>query len=398
VIKPIHPFPARMAPELAVTGLRKLAPHSLVLDPMAGSGTVLREASELRHRAIGFDLDPLAVLMARVWTTPIDDKVVLRIVTEVTSAAKALSPDIAELPWIDSDGETRQFVNFWFGSAQQADLRRLSCAIAQLESVARRSEAAAINLLKIALSRIIITKERGASLARDVSHSRPHKVAESSTFDVFSAFERSVHRVRKQLLREPPPRGVEVSVGDARQLKDVGNSEVDAVLTSPPYLNAIDYMRGHRLSLVWLGHSLSELRRIRSISIGTERGLNVPSAFNPFAEIKTAMVAIERLPTRYARMVERYGEDMYRLMSQISRVLKPSGKAILVVGNSCLTGVFIRNADGIATAASMVGLKLKNRVERDLPSANRYLPIPDQKKGALGKRIRTETILSFVHA
>ena len=73
MIRPIHPFPARMAPDLAVAELRSLRPGSVVLDPMSGSGTVLRQAADLGHRPIGFDLDPLAVLMTKVWTTPVDD-------------------------------------------------------------------------------------------------------------------------------------------------------------------------------------------------------------------------------------------------------------------------------------------------------------------------------------
>jgi hypothetical protein len=36
-------------------------------------------------------------------------------------------------------------------------------------------------------------------------------------------------------------------------------------------------MRGHRLSLVWLGYRLADLRRIRSDSIGAERGPNARS-------------------------------------------------------------------------------------------------------------------------
>jgi ribosomal protein L11 methylase PrmA len=65
----IHPFPARMAPEIVFTELQGLKKSQIVLDPMSGSGTVLRAAAELGHEAVGFDLDPLAVLMSRVWTT-----------------------------------------------------------------------------------------------------------------------------------------------------------------------------------------------------------------------------------------------------------------------------------------------------------------------------------------
>jgi len=45
------------------------------------------------------------------------------------------------------------------------------------------------------------------------------------------------------------------------------------VLTSPPYLNAIDYLRGHRLALVWLGHELGPLKEIRANSVGAERAI-----------------------------------------------------------------------------------------------------------------------------
>ena len=75
-IRSVHPFPARMAPELVLHSLKLLPPGSTVLDPMAGSGTVLRQALAMGHHAIGFDMDPLAVLMSRVWTTPVQDGVI----------------------------------------------------------------------------------------------------------------------------------------------------------------------------------------------------------------------------------------------------------------------------------------------------------------------------------
>jgi hypothetical protein len=110
------------------------------------------------------------------------------------------------------------------------------------------------------------------------------------------------------------------------------------------------------------------------------------------------MGPIEELSTRDASMVARYAEDIYRLISEVARVLKPSGKAILIVGNSCLKGTFIRNSAGVIKAARMVGLKLRRQVERELPTSSRYLPIPDGRDQPLGRRMRTETILSFVPA
>src|SRR5262245_5226228 len=65
---PIHPFPARMAPGIALEALGDGKEQLRVLDPMVGSGTVLAVARANGHRAFGVDLDPLAVLLAGVWT------------------------------------------------------------------------------------------------------------------------------------------------------------------------------------------------------------------------------------------------------------------------------------------------------------------------------------------
>ncbi len=246
-----------MAPEVALETLDKLGKNSLVLDPMAGSGTVLRDATELGHRAIGFDVDPLAVLMARVWTTQVSDNLVEDLGREVVRTARALKSKNIILPWIDKDEQNRRFVSYWFGEEQRDELRRLALILNRLdlnEKETRRRKA--LDVLRVAFSRIIITKDRGASLARDVSHSRPHKVDEGSDFEVLPAFETSLGVVRQRLLDAPPPGRAVVRIGDARALSRVRKGSVDAVVTSPPYLNAVDYLRGHRLSsffdLVWL--------------------------------------------------------------------------------------------------------------------------------------------------
>ena len=398
MIRPIHPFPARMAPELAIAELSRLKVPSLVLDPMAGSGTVVRQASELGHRAKGFDLDPLAVLMATVWTTPTDPTALERLCRRALDEVKATAAANIRLSWIDEDEETRRFAEYWFADPQRSDLRRISHVLARLDG-SRRSDGSrvAANVLRLALSRIIITKEQGASLARDVSHSRPHKVVEKSSFDVMSAFERSVRQVRQMLATAPPPGNAEIKVGDARSLSSVHNESVDAVLTSPPYLNAIDYMRGHRLSLIWLGYRLADLRQIRTNSIGAERGSDNRNAAQLFEDIRESMCDVRQLPARHGAMILRYAEDVYRFVSELSRVLRPGGRAILVVGNSCLKGTFIRNSNGVVRAAFMVGLKLTREIERQLPAQHRYLPMPRSSDVPLGKRMRTETVLTFRH-
>ncbi|MYA41065.1 MAG: site-specific DNA-methyltransferase [Acidobacteria bacterium] len=392
--KPIHPFPARMAPGLVLDMLVKIGENRRVLDPMVGSGVVVRHAIELGHEAIGFDTDPLAVLMARVWTTPISSGRLDYWTDRVIGDALATDEGSVHLDWIDADDETRAFVEYWFGKEQRDDLRRIAFVLYELGHGECREDARSLDLIRLALSRIIVTKEPCASLARDTSHSRPHKVCEASDFKVFTALERSIRFLRHRLTEQPPTGGASVELGDARSLVAVGNGTMDAVITSPPYLNAIDYLRGHRLALVWLGESLGKLRKIRSTSIGAERAPDEGGARELVARIKSVMGDVEQLPRRYCRMIERYAEDLFRMMSEIARVLRTGGSATLVVGNSCLKGTFVRNADGVTEAAKMVGLKLTGTSERVLPDRRRYLPIT--REGQLGRRMRTETVCAFV--
>src|SRR5262245_59473231 len=68
---PFHTYPARLHPATAKV-LVEFAGDGTILDPFCGSGTVLVEARAAGQRAIGSDLNPLAVLVARAktWTVP----------------------------------------------------------------------------------------------------------------------------------------------------------------------------------------------------------------------------------------------------------------------------------------------------------------------------------------
>ena len=386
-LTPIHPFPARMAPEIAFEELERLASPSLVLDPMSGSGTVLRAAAELGHRALGFDLDPLASLMARVWTTPIKVASLTKAAERVVQKARTLKDP--HLPWIDECEETKEYIRFWFCRKQIRVLRRLALVIDGKSGVVA-------DAMRIALSRTIITKERGASLARDTSHSRPHRVFFHNDYDVYEGFLESAKRLATRLSPEKLLGAVDVKNGDARRLAVLDANSVDVVITSPPYLNAIDYLRGHRLSLVWLGYRLSDLRALRSKSIGAERSASTEISATALNRLLLKAGAIDDLPGRELGMVQRYAQDVCDFLRELARVVKKGGRVLLVVGNSCLKSIPIWNAEINLAAAEIVGLEAIRRSERALPVSHRYLPLPAaDQPGSLARRIRTETLLTF---
>jgi len=70
---PAHPFPARMPLTVALALVEMLSdPGDIILDPLAGSGTTLVAAKFLGRIGVGFDLDPLAVQLARAATMTVD--------------------------------------------------------------------------------------------------------------------------------------------------------------------------------------------------------------------------------------------------------------------------------------------------------------------------------------
>jgi SAM-dependent methyltransferase len=245
---------------------------------------------------------------------------------------------------------------------------------------------------------MIITKTSGASLAMDVSHSRPHKVYEVAPVKPFDAFLKAVSRVACNCpfpgnANDAPP--ADIRYGDARALP-VESASVDMVITSPPYLNAIDYLRGHKLSLVWMGHSISEIRSIRSGNIGTEVSKE-PTSNEAIQEAMKTMADLESLDNRCLGMVRRYVWDMDKVMKECARVLKRKGRAVFVAGNSAIRGVFIKNSEGIIRLADSNGFSLVSRSTRPIETKRRYLPPPESERagGKMQGRIREEVILEF---
>jgi tRNA G10 N-methylase Trm11 len=389
VQRSLHPFPARMAPEIAFEALSSLLQGSMVLDPMCGSGTVLYQALRHGHRAIGFDVDPLAVLISRVSTQHLDPCQLVEAGETVANKAKRINREELRLPWIDSDRETQNFIEFWFGRDQRLALRSLAWLVT-------RRHGPIGDALRLAISKIIVTKKPCASLARDTSHSRPHRVMTTNDYDVLQGFRRAVAQIARELERDHPTGSAIARRMDARRLAPWLHGQVDMVVTSPPYGNAIDYLRGHRLSLVWLGYTIPRLRAIRSRTIGSEGAVKTATKDAATEELASRLGPISEMDWTTQHRLFHFVRDMRMMLRQVHRVLRPRGHAVLVVGNSSIRGVFLDNACMIAAVAEQTGLKEVTRYTREIPANHRYLPPPSPGSGhALGKRIREEVIMTF---
>ena len=390
----IHPFPARMAPDIALDAVTEHRAPLCILDPMSGSGTVLAIARSKGHRAIGVDIDPLAVLISRVWTTAIDSGAVQEKAVEVLERARSVFSSLRTRHAYpeDSDDETKRFVRYWFDDYARRQLAALATIIRDIRDNSIR------DALWCAFSRLIITKQSGASLAMDLSHSRPHRVFRRAPVKPFRKFLWAVDRVVGSCIDSGKPSigpAVVVSEGDARNLV-LDNGSVDLVLTSPPYLNAIDYFRCSKFSLVWMGYSIGEIRRLRSVIVGTEIGKDARDDCE-LQKILADLKLKPKLLRRQEMVLIRYIDDMRRSVREAARVLIRDGCAVYVIGENTIRGTFIPNSLIVEAVAQIAGLRCTTRHSRELPANRRYLPPPSRQSEstALDGRMRREVILTF---
>jgi hypothetical protein len=113
------------------------------------------------------------------------------------------------------------------------------------------------------------------------------------------------------------------------------------------------------MSLVWLGMRVEELRGIRAKSVGAERAPDSDGS-QLSAKLLSGFTFVERLASRERNMLARYAEDVDSAIREASRVLRPGGKAVYVVANSCVRTVFVENSEVVKrwrrdTAFSLLG-------------------------------------------
>ncbi len=389
-----HPFPARMPISLARHLISRITEsEAVVLDPMAGSGTTLIAARQLGRTVYGFDRDPLAVLIADSTIQNFDSRRLHDLKERVLGRAKqtlqkkkaSLEEELNQLPEKDRD-----FIEFWFPPKSQEQL------LALRRSIGEESEGSEQNLAWAIFSSLIIAKKAGASWALDISRSRPHKKLGKTIVEPFAGwvqrFDRAVKRLPfvddKQLTTHST-----IQHGDARCLP-IEDSSIDLVLTSPPYLNAIDYMRGHKFSLLWMNYPLEKLRWLRSTMVGTECGLwhsdGLPSVIEDRLDKK-----IEE--ERRKAHVKRYLSDMHKVFGEIKRVLKPDGVGLFVVGPTIINAKKTDAEEIFSQIGEHVGLTLVGSAMRHINVAHRSLPPPQLVDGqvSMGKRMRRELILAL---
>ena len=388
----LHPFAARFPHGLAgyfVHGLTR--PGDVVLDPMCGSGVTLLEGWLAGRDVVGVDLDPLARRQSAARTTALDHDSVklagIAALERATDLCAGASHPADPLGFVRGgmDGATVKFLDYWFLPETQRELAALILAIrAEPEPELR-------NLLEVVFSSTIVTKSGGVSRARDLAHTRPHRVADKQPRSALRQFETLLNRAVDAYgaIEKGDVGRSSVVAGDSRRLP-LHDASVDLIVTSPPYANALDYMRAHKFSLAWLGEPIPRLSDLRGHYIGSERqgsGAGGGSALP--TSVSTVVDQLGARDGTKAKVLDRYFRDMTAAIGEMARVLRHGASAIIVVGPSVMRDVLVPTHQCLADIAGTVGLDVVDVAARNLDRDRRMMPARSAS-GAGGERTRIE--------
>lgn len=404
----LHPFAARFPyglPGYFIDALTE--PGDTVLDPMCGSGITLLEGWAAGRAVIGVDLDPLARRQARARTTALGNTEVLEAgqvaLRRTADLVAGLGPqqDPLEAVKADMDPATRDFLDYWFFPETQRELACLTLAIREEPDADLR------NLLEVIFSSTIVTKSGGVSRARDLAHTRPHRVSDKVPRRPIPLFANLVERAADAYgsIDRDAVGDCRIVDGDARSLP-LPDCSVDLMVTSPPYANALDYMRAHKFSLAWLGDAIPSLTKLRREYIGSESaGSQAASSVNPLpAKVEAVVESVAEADATKSRVLGRYFGDMSAAISEMQRVLRPGSATIIVVGASTMRGILVPTHECLADLTTQAGLDVVAVAPRNLDRDRRMMPARNSGRAGSGsgdttgieRRMHTEYVIGAV--
>lgn len=383
----IHYYPGRIFPYIPfyLLSLKELMHFDgYLLDPFAGSGTILLEAitnSVLKRNALGVEINPLARLISKVKTTSLNVGKITQYMNKIIYLYQNT---------MNAENHIPEFKNreIWFSNNAVKKLGRLRYAIHRLDADMDYRDffwvCFSSIIRKIAKADpyipppVILKLEKYKNNPRKYQRLKEHlKNAENP--NVLKLFEQAVdsnkHKINLLNNSKEVSKGkvrARVIWDDTREIKkgnlfecgridknsatNLASGSIDIIFTSPPYLTAQKYIRTSRLELLWLGYTEKEINDLEKMSIGTEK-VQKSYKITPLGirSIDSLVNYALSISFERASVVYKYFRDMVESLKEMHRLLKKKGYLILVVGDNKVLGKRVETYRLLADIASRIG-------------------------------------------
>ena len=335
----IHKYPAKFFPELPRWIIERYSQKGdVILDPFTGSGTSNLEASLLGRDSVGVDVDLFSRFITKVKTRPLPERELLRVYKLIRKAVEGYREPlhlegVPEFPYRDK----------WFKPYILKELAYLKRYIERVKTIREIK-----NFFLVCFSSVIRqVSEADNNCTRTVIRKKLGKeVKPGAALSLF--LRRTAKQVENMnILSAMKPSG-DVLIpenADARDMSVLKDSSIDLALTSPPYLNAVDYPRTHQLEIYWLGFASGSLQPLKSQHVGTEvvRAEEYAELHKTgSSEADRAVRKIYKLDRRRAYIATKYVRDMFCNLREVYRILKPGAAYVIVVGNNLVRELSLR--------------------------------------------------------
>lgn len=364
-------------PRFAINAYSKVG--DTVLDPFCGSGTTAIESMLLGRNAMSIDIDPFARLLIKVKTT-VYTKEDINFLDPVVKQMKAMSPaegiqyPIPSIPNIEK----------WFC---EKSILWLSFFKHTIDTLAADNQNIK-DYLYVVLSGIIrkVSNADEVSPKPYISKKYPKKPADPS--ELFFKVEDMYREAIIGFSEIVAPQNCNSTILESNDARTIDSKKiVDLAVTSPPYINAYDYVRSLRFEDMWLGlASDEELKKSKQSYIGTEISKSFYDKYTYASQSGTLAPIVEKIAevdSKRAGIVNTYFEDMAKNMIAVCEQLKQYGRYVIVVGDSNIRGQNIPTAKVLAEIAEKNGYSFElsfKYVIRD-----RYLHLPRGNRGGIIK-------------
>jgi hypothetical protein len=310
-----------------------------ILEPFSGTGTTGLVAGQKGLKCDLYDINPFLIWLANVKCANYTEKQLedtRSIAEEIVQMARSLDLEDDEL-WMPPISNIER----WWAADRLLTLSRIYYSLNHILN----DTGAEKNLLLVSFCRLIIQWSNAAFNHQSMSFK--HEGKQKRLFDeedeIFRVFLNDTNEILSGA-SETISGTVRTFNCDSRDLVLDNDVKYDAVITSPPYVNRMSYIRELRPYMFWLGY-LEKARDAGELdwdAIGGTWGI-ATSRLNDWTpngdsdnipHLRPIVSKIAETSDVLSRYVHRYFVDMSRHFSSLRDVVAPGGQLFYIIGNS----------------------------------------------------------------